>query len=365
MQAVPEALLHASRPSSGASPNARCWPRERERGRSRTATRYADGTSSRTLNVESRLHCPFQMLTASRRLSRAPWQAQLEHFSSSVVTLGGKSYELGGQSSGQVASSVGRAAPLPRCRHGAECTDHSQRHRGQFSHPLDLEAELAPIIGLGPVKTELLALQESLRIDLQRKREGKPVPPQKPLHMVFTGSPGSGKTMIGQLVGRLLHELGATHSGVFVEVQRTDLVGQVIGATALTTRGKVEEAKGGVLFVDEAYRLTSSGSHKDFGREALEELMRDMTSGGGRRERVGRVPAGRVPSSMTLRDTPSAPTRTAWWAARVGACCCSHVASRSRTTAHLHASPPPASRPRRSRRDRGRLLEGDACIPRG
>ena len=63
--------------------------------------------------------------------------------------------------------------------------------------------------------------------------------------------------MIGQLVGRLLHELGATSGDAFVEVQRTDLVGTVIGATALTTRGKVEEAKGGVIFVDEAYRLTS------------------------------------------------------------------------------------------------------------
>ena len=70
-----------------------------------------------------------------------------------------------------------------------------------------------------------------------------PVPPQKPLHMVFTGSPGSGKTMVGELLGRLLHELGATRTGVFVEVQRTDLVGTVIGATALTTREKVEEVQ--------------------------------------------------------------------------------------------------------------------------
>ena len=56
-------------------------------------------------------------------------------------------------------------------------------------------------------------------------------------------------------------------------------MGTVIGATAIATRAKVEEAQGGVLFLDEAYRLTSSGSHKDFGQEALEELMRDMTTG--------------------------------------------------------------------------------------
>ena len=204
-------------------------------------------------------------------------KAQLEHFTSSVVNVGGTSYEMGGAAAAKSASRT--APPLPACRHGAACTDHTQRHRSHCSHPLNLEAELAPIIGLDSVKKQLLGLQESVRIDIQRRRDGMPVPPQKPLHMVFTGSPGSGKTLIGQLVGRLLHELGATQGSAFVEVQRTDLVGSVIGATALATRARVDEAKGGVIFIDEAYRLTSSGSHKDFGREALEELMRDMTSG--------------------------------------------------------------------------------------
>ena len=77
--------------------------------------------------------------------------------------------------------------------------------------------------GLEPVKEQLRALKTQLQTDLVRRREGMPVPEQKPLHMVFTGSPGCGKTMVGQLVGRLLHAMGATQSEAFVEVQRTDL----------------------------------------------------------------------------------------------------------------------------------------------
>ena len=73
------------------------------------------------------------------------------------------------------------------------------------------------------MKAQLRALKAQLQTDLVRRREGMPVPEQKPLHMVFTGSPGCGKTMVGELVGRLLHEMGATKRDAFVEVQRTDL----------------------------------------------------------------------------------------------------------------------------------------------
>ena len=99
-----------------------------------------------------------------------------------------------------------------------------------------------------------------------------------PLHMVFTGNPGCGKTSIARLLAKLLYDLGAVSGPKFIEVQRTDLVGSHIGTTGPKTRAKIDEAKGGILFIDEAYRLTST-SEKDFGTEALEEIMSDMTTG--------------------------------------------------------------------------------------
>ena len=95
--------------------------------------------------------------------------------------------------------------------------------------------------------------------------------------MVFS-NPGCGKTSIARLLAKLLYDLGAVSGPKFIEVQRTDLVGSHIGTTGPKTRAKIDEAKGGILFIDEAYRLTST-SEKDFGTEALEEIMSDMTTG--------------------------------------------------------------------------------------
>ena len=125
----------------------------------------------------------------------------------------------------------------------------------------------------------LLCLASSLDVSLaSRSSVTQKAEPHTPSSRPSGGSHGSGG-------GARAHAdatnaaLGATSGDAFVEVQRTDLVGTVIGATALATREKIDEAKGGVLFLDEAYRLTATGSHKDYGREALEELMRDMLSG--------------------------------------------------------------------------------------
>ena len=98
-------------------------------------------------------------------------------------------------------------------------------------------------------------------------------------HFVFRGNPGTGKTTFARLVGKLLADCGVVAKNKVVEVQRSDLVGEYVGSTAQKTRKVIEQAKGGVLFIDEAYTLSVPGSSKDFGTEAIEEIMRNMNDG--------------------------------------------------------------------------------------
>ena len=144
-----------------------------------------------------------------------------------------------------------------------------------------LEAQLDSLVGLEPLKEEIRALRRSLVVEQQRQtllHITTPTKVQAP-HLVFKGSPGTGKTHAARLIANLLRELGYVQ-GSLVEVQRADLVAGYVGQTALKTRRVINRAKGGVLFVDEAYSLASSGDSKsDFGTEAVQELMRDLTCG--------------------------------------------------------------------------------------
>lgn len=156
------------------------------------------------------------------------------------------------------------------------CNKEKQNKENKDKRSLsELLDELNALVGLESVKkkvNDLIAYQKVQKL----RRENNLFSSKNTLHLAFTGNPGTGKTTVARIVGRIYKQIGLLSKGHFVEVSRTDLIAGYQGQTALKVKKVIEKAKGGVLFIDEAYSITENDHSDSYGRECLTELTKAL-----------------------------------------------------------------------------------------
>lgn len=166
--------------------------------------------------------------------------------------------------------------------------------------------ELNMLVGLQKVKSEVNNLINLVHIRQMRKQHNLPITPMS-YHLIFTGNPGTGKTTIARLLSKIFNSLGILSKGHLVEVDRSGLVAGYVGQTALKVQDVVKKALGGVLFIDEAYALVAGRFEDDYGREAIDILLKAMEDN---RENLIVIAAGYTePMNNFLESNPGVRSR--------------------------------------------------------
>lgn len=138
----------------------------------------------------------------------------------------------------------------------------------------EIEEELSALVGMEEMKKTIKEIYAWIYVNKKREEAGLKAGKQA-LHMMFKGNPGTGKTTVARLIGKLFQKMNVLSKGHLIEAERADLVGEYIGHTAQKTRDLIKKAMGGILFVDEAYSL-GRGGEKDFGKEAIDTMVKHM-----------------------------------------------------------------------------------------
>jgi len=138
----------------------------------------------------------------------------------------------------------------------------------------EIEEELNSLVGMENMKKIIKEIYAWIYVNKKREEKGLKASKQA-LHMMFKGNPGTGKTTVARLIGKLFQKMNILSKGHLIEAERADLVGEYIGHTAQKTRDLIKKALGGILFIDEAYSL-GRGGEKDFGKEAIDTLVKHM-----------------------------------------------------------------------------------------